>query len=103
MNRNAPSIMDEWGTMESKLGLLEAKVVEAVGRIKDLRTENESLKRQCAELKASLAEAEGTAERLHNELEQKSQEASLVGDYEEKRKEIEDKVGGLLAKLEALG
>jgi len=98
-----PSLTDEWGTMESKLGILEAKVVEAVGLIKELRTENESLKGRCKELQAALAEAEGNIERLENELEQKGREASLVEDYEEKRKEIEDKVGGLLAKLEALG
>ncbi len=89
--------------METKLGILEAKVNAAVGLIKELRAENESLKERCRELQSSLAAAEEAHSRLSAELEQARQEAGLAAAFEEKRKEIEDKVGGLLDKLEALG
>ena len=89
--------------MESNLSILETKVLEAVGLIKDLRAENEGLKRKCDDLAAGLAEAEDAKGKLNHELDQVRQEARQVEDFEEKRKEIEDKVGGLLQQLEALG
>ncbi len=89
--------------METKLGILEAKVMAAVGLIKELRAENESLKKRCVELQSAAADADETIRRLNNELEQARQEVVRADEYEEKRKEIETKVGGLLEKLEALG
>ena len=89
--------------MDTKLGILETKVMAAIGLIKDLRAENESLKKRCVELQSAAAESEETIQRLTRDLDQARQNADLAGQFEEKRKEIEDKVGGLLEKLEALG
>ncbi|MBU2500637.1 hypothetical protein KJ682_04840 [bacterium] len=89
--------------MESNLSILEAKVLEAVGLIKELRAENVRLQGRCQELEAGLAGQEEEKARLARELAEAREGADLVEAYEEKRKEIEDKVGGLLQQLEALG
>jgi len=89
--------------MDSNLDILEAKVIEAVGLIKDLRADNESLSGRCGELEAAIQELESVNNRLTAELEEARSEAGNIEVYEEKRKEIEDKVGGLLQKLEGLG
>ena len=89
--------------MDNNLNVLEAKVLEAVGLIKDLRQENARLTGQCGELEARVAELADTNARLEQELEDARRQAADVEVYETKRKEIEDKVGGLLQKLEALG
>jgi ribosomal protein L18E len=89
--------------MDNNLNVLEAKVLEAVGLIKELRQENERLTGLCGELEARAAELTDTNERLLKELEDVRRQAADVEVYETKRKEIEDKVGGLLQKLEALG
>ncbi len=96
--------------MDSNLNFLEAKVLEAVELIKELRAENQRLSTRNGELEAQTAafdvrlgglEEENT--RLSHELVEASQQVGNAEVYEEKRKEIEDKVGGLLVKLEALG
>ena len=96
--------------MDSNLNVLETKVLEAVELIKELRTENQRLTNRNGELagqvvamEARLGGLEEETTRLNHELEEASQQAGTVEVYEEKRKEIEDKVGGLLEKLEALG
>ncbi len=89
--------------METKLGILESKVIEAIGLIKELRAENESLKNRCLDLQTAATDSEEELRRLTEELRQSRQEATIAEDFEEKRKNIEDKVGGLLEKLEALG
>ncbi len=89
--------------MDSNLHVLEAKVLEAIGLIKDLRQENGSLKARCDELESRAAELEQANRKLEQELESARQEAVDLEAYEVKRKEIEDKVGGLLDQLEALG
>jgi len=93
--------------MDSNLDILEAKVIEAVGLIKELKADNARLGERCEELEASLAELETANTRLTGEIEEARNEAQTgagaVEIYEEKRKEIEDKVGGLLQKLEGLG
>ncbi len=96
--------------MDSNLNVLETKVLEAVELIKELRSENQRLTNRNGELEGLVTEMEARlggleeeATRLNHELEEASQQAGNVEDYEEKRKEIEDKVGGLLEKLEALG
>ncbi len=89
--------------MESNLSILEAKVLEAVGLIKKLRAENDRLQGRCQELEARI-EVDGEEKaRLAKDLAEAREGANLVEAYEEKRKEIEDKVGGLLQQLEALG
>lgn len=89
--------------MDNNLNVLEAKVLEAVSLIKELRAENQALRERGTELEARLADLEESHSRLNRELEDARRMASEVEDYEEKRKEIEDRVGGLLQKLEALG
>ena len=89
--------------MDSNFNALEAKVIEAVELIKELRGENRRLDGQCQELVVRVQELEGTIQKLEQELGEAGQNAADVEMYEVKRKEIEDKVGGLLAQLEALG
>ncbi len=89
--------------MESNLNVLEAKVLEAVGLIKDLRQENSRLSARCGDLESRAAELEQANTRLQQELEAARSQAAELEMYETKRQEIEDKVGGLLQQLEALG
>jgi len=89
--------------VDSNLNILEAKVLEAVALIKDLRAENGRLSERCGELEAVNAELEDTTGRLKHELDEAHQQVGNVEVYEQKRKEIEDKVGDILQKLEALG
>jgi chromosome segregation ATPase len=89
--------------MDSNLNILEAKVLEAVALIKELRTENGRLSDRCGELEAGLTDLEDTNRRLKIELDESREQAGSVEVYEQKRKEIEDKVGDLLQKLEAMG
>lgn len=96
--------------MDGNLNILETKVLEAVELIKELRNENQQLtsrnsemETQVTEMEARLGGLEDDNTRLNHELEEARQEAGSVEIYEQKRKEIEDKVGGLLEKLEALG
>lgn len=96
--------------MDINLNVLEAKVLEAVELIQELRGENRKLTSRNGELEGRIQELEGLAEslkdentRLRNELDEARLQADSVEVFEQKRKEIEDKVGGLLEKLEALG
>jgi len=89
--------------MDNNLNVLEAKVLEAVELIKELRGENRRLDEQCQELTARVQELEAANQKLEQELGEAGQTAADVEMYEVKRKEIEDKVGGLLAQLESLG
>jgi len=96
--------------MDNNLNILETKVLEAVELIKELRVENQRLASRNSEFEGQAtaleAQIEGLVEQnrnLSHELAEARQQAGIVEVYEEKRKEIEDKVGGLLAKLEALG
>lgn len=89
--------------MESNLNILETKVLEAVKLIKELRAENIRLQGRCEELEARSLDLEDQNGRLNHELDEARSNAVNVEVYEEKRKEIEIKVGGLLEQLEALG
>ena len=89
--------------MDDNLHLLESKVLEAVGLIKELRAENSRLALRCEELAAQVADLEAGRDRLAGELANAQASAGDVESYEEKRKEVEDRVGGLLQKLAALG
>ncbi|MCP4571286.1 MAG: cell division protein ZapB [bacterium] len=89
--------------MDSNLNALEAKVLAAVDLIKELREENERLGGRCTELEAGVQELQDDNDRLKVELDEARHSAADVEMYEVKRKEIEDKVGGLLEQLEALG
>ena len=89
--------------MDSNLNALEAKVLEAVTLIKELREENGRLGSRCSDLEAGLQELQQENDRLKVELDEARHSVADVEMYEAKRKEIEDKVGGLLSQLEALG
>ena len=89
--------------MESNLNILEAKVLEAIQVIKQLRQENKGLQEQNGSLTSRCAELEERNARMSSELEEVGQRAGDLEVYEEKRKEVEAKVGGLLEQLEALG
>ena len=89
--------------MDSNLNVLETKVLEAIDVIKGLRAENESLLERVSDLEAEMAELREANQRMNTELEESRANAGNLEIYEEKRKEIEDRVGGLLAKLEGLG
>ena len=89
--------------MDDNLDLLEAKVVEAVALIQDLRAENHRLTVRCETLAAQVGELEAGRGRLAQELADAKANAGAIESYEEKRKEIEDRVEGLLRKLAALG
>lgn len=89
--------------MDSNLNALEAKVLAAVDLIKELREENGRLASRSAELEGSVQELQEANDKLKSELDEARHSAADVEMYEVKRKEIEDKVGGLLQQLEALG
>ena len=83
--------------MDNNLNILEAKVLEAVALIRELRAEN-----ACRELVGQNADLEEAGHRLKHELDESRQSAEVVEVFEQKRMEIEDKVGDLLQKLEAM-
>lgn len=89
--------------MDENLQLLENKVIEAVALIKDLKAENGRLAARCQDLAAQVADLESVRERMVAELAGARASAGDIERYEEKRKEVEDRVGGLLQKLAALG
>ena len=89
--------------MESNLNTLETKVIEAIKLIKELRTENNRLKGGNEDLELRNLELEELNSKLNHQLNESQQQAADVEVYEEKRKEIESRVGGLLDQLEALG
>jgi len=89
--------------METSFAHLEEKVVEAVNLIKSLRAEKEDLQRRCDELENQCDELKDAKARLEEKLDENREAAMSVENYEEKRQLIEEKVGGLLEKLEALG
>ena len=89
--------------MESNLNNLETKVLGAIKLIKELREENAGLKAQLEDLEMRNLEFEEMNSKLNHQLDDVQQQAANVEVYEEKRKEIESKVGGLLEQLEALG
>jgi hypothetical protein len=89
--------------MDSNLNILEAKVLEAVALIKDLRAENGRLSQRCGELEALNAELEEAGRRMKHELDEAHRSAGDVEVFEQKRKEIEAKVAQLLQKMEAMG
>jgi chromosome segregation ATPase len=88
--------------MDNNLNILEAKVLEAVALIKELRAENRRLSERCGELEAQSADLENDNRRLKHALDEAHRKVENVEVFEQKRMEIEDKVGDLLQKLEAM-
>ena len=89
--------------MEGNLANLEEKILKAVRLIQDLRSENSQLDQQRKELESRYEDLKEDHHRLSRELEDARQAAATLEHFEEKRRIIEEKVGGLLEKLEQIG
>ncbi len=87
---------------DDALQRLEEKVLTAVARIKELRQENERLLARNAALEEENTSLRAEVDRTQAELDRLRSTAAQVEQMERKRQLIEEKVGGLLAKLEAL-
>ena len=88
--------------MDDQLSRLENKVLEAIEIIQGLRHENGELSTRCHDLEARLQDADEQREKLQRELNEARESAAQVAHFEEKRRLVEEKVGGLLSKLEAM-
>lgn len=75
---------------------LERRVEQAIGRIRELQSERESLLRERTELAERVEELSGTQTRLVGELEDVRQNSVDRGEYEQRRAEIERRVEDLL-------
>lgn len=89
--------------MDDNLGRLEEKVIKAVKLIQELRHENDRLQRQRSQLESEFAALNERSERLGRDLEEARAAAAAVESFEEHRRMIEEKVGGLLEKLDQIG
>jgi chaperonin cofactor prefoldin len=89
--------------MDDSISHLEEKVLQAVRLIKELRSENSQLQHQQEELQGQYEDLKEDNQRMNRELEEAKQAAASLERFEEKRRIIEEKVGGLLAKLEEIG
>ena len=87
---------------DDSFGLLEEKVLSAVRRIQELKTENASLTEQRDELASQIEALNDRTNRAESEVEDARSQAALVDQMEDKRKLIEEKVGGLLDKLDSI-
>ena len=89
--------------MDNNFANLEERVLKAVGLIQDLRTENSRLQKQASEWESRFVALEETNGDLERELADARQNSAVVEDFEQKRRVIDEKVGGLLEKLDQIG
>ena len=89
--------------MDDSISHLEEKVLQAVRLIKELRSENSQMQLDQDELHGQCEKLREDNQRMSRELEEARQAAATLERFEEKRRIIEEKVGGLLAKLEEIG
>ena len=89
--------------MDDQFARLEAKVADAIELIKGLRTENAGLLARCRELESQVVELDDAGVRLRHDLAAARDAAVQMTQFEAKRKLIEERVNGLLDKLEAMG
>jgi predicted nucleic acid-binding Zn-ribbon protein len=87
---------------DNSFELLEAKVMTAVRRIQELKSENEGLISRREELERQVEALKDQVSRTEGELAVARQQAAVVVQWEDKRRLIEEKVGGLLETLESL-
>lgn len=87
---------------DDSFGLLEEKVLTAVKRIQELKTENEALNAKREKLESQLTALNDRVVRAENELAEARVQAAQVDQMEDRRKLIEEKVGGLLDKLDSI-
>jgi FtsZ-binding cell division protein ZapB len=88
---------------EDSFSRLEERVLKAVRMIQDLKTENTRLRQQREGLESEIAGMQREQERLARELETARHAAATVEQFEESRRILEEKVGGLLEKLDQIG
>ena len=89
--------------MDDQFAKLEAKVGETIELLRDLRGENARLQDRCRDLEHQIGELTDAGARLQLELDAARDAAAQVSQFEAKRRMIEERVGGLLDKLEAMG
>ncbi len=89
--------------MEQSLARLEEKVQHAVRIIGDLRGENSRLRGERDTLQERCDDLSRQTQDLSRELEETRAVAASVETFEHRRRIIEEKVGGLLEKLEQIG
>jgi len=89
--------------MEEQLARLEQRVVEAIALIQGLREQNAELGERCGGLEAQVDDLTRERDRLQARLGEVEQTAAQAELFEEKRRQIEVRVAGLLDKLEAMG
>lgn len=89
--------------MDDHLSRLETKVLQAIETIQNLRETNAELEARCQDLEARLADQEQASERLRSQLDEAATAAAEIERFEQKRRLVEQKVGNLLEKLEAMG
>lgn len=89
--------------MDDHFSRLEAKVNGAIELIQQLRRENGEWKVRYAEIEGRLHDTQGERDRLQVELQEIGERAGRVEEFEETRRVIQQKVGSLLEKLEAMG
>lgn len=87
---------------DNSLKLLEERVLGAVQRIQELKTENEQLRSKRDELADQVAALQDKYDESRTELAEARQQAQSAVELEDKRRIIEEKVGGLLEKLDAI-
>ncbi len=88
---------------EDRLSLLEERVLKAVRLIQELRGENARLMQRRTELEQQLSAMQAEKERNERELAEARAAVAGIERIEENRRMIEEKVGGLLEKLEQIG
>lgn len=89
--------------MDDHLSRLEAKVNQTIERMQELRRVNADLEQRHQQLEESVGTLRSERDQLQRRLEEASTAAAQIDEYEEKRRLIEQKVGSLLEKLEAMG
>lgn len=89
--------------MDDQLARLEAKVLETIETIQGLRHENNELEARCSDLEARSNDLQRQKDDLEAQLQEARESASQAELFAEKRRLVEEKVGGLLSKLEAMG
>lgn len=89
--------------MDDHLSRLEAMVNRTIERMQELRRVNADLEQRNHQLEESVGNLRDERDHLQRRLDEASTAAAQVEQYEEKRRLIEQKVGSLLEKLEAMG
>lgn len=88
--------------MDDRFSLLERRVEEAVALIQKLRRENQELHERCGALDGRCVALQDEREHLRRQLDEARELADAAADFQQRRQLIEDKVAGLLDKLEGI-